>query len=508
MSETPGFLAYEPAGPTIAAFHLCDDIGRFVAGPVGSGKTGGLLNEILYRARAQAPHPADGVRRTRWGVVRDSYRELEKTTILSWHQWVPKDWGHFVGGTGGAPATHTFGFKLPDGTTCHIQVQFVGLGDKAAEFVVPGWEITGAYLNEMNNLSWDTVMYVKERIRRYPKVDTRAGFAGATWAGIWGDFNKPDTDHWLYDNLVAHPQDGFRLFDQPGAMVEVDGRWVLNPRAENLPNLPPGYYEQQLVGAERWRIRQRIANIWTASRDGQAVYEEYNDELHLSPAPLAPIDGIGLTIGVDAGLDPAAAICQHMPTGQWRVLSEVVSDHGTGAERFARTLRQHLNDAYAPWLKNPRGIRIWADPAAGYGADKAAGEATWIQKVAQQLGVPILPAPSNRTLPRWEAVRRPLSRMIDGQPGFVLSSSCRVLRRGFNGRYRFRRRHLPGLSQFSDEADKNEASHVHDALQYACLGGGEWTDMRSAANPDAPPEPAGHVSDYDPYAVPTEAESA
>jgi hypothetical protein len=489
--------SYAPAGPTIAAFHLCDDLGRFIAGPVGSGKTGGCLNEILYRGKSQAAHPGDGVRRTKFGVIRDTMRELEKTTIPSWLQWVPRSIGKFTGGTGGLPAKHEFGYRLPDQTTMHVVVEFIGLGEQSAENVMPGWEATGAYVNEMDKLSWDTILYVKERIGRFPPVDARVGFAGATWRGIWGDFNKPDTDHWIYQKLVENPEEGFRLFEQPGGMVEIGGRWVLNPQAENLQNLLPGYYQQQVAGAERWRILQRVANRWTASRDGQAVYTEYQDEDHLAAGPIEALRDVVITLGIDAGLDPSCAITQRMADGNWRVVDELVCEHGTGPRRFARELRHLLSTQYPHhWAERRHMIRAWGDPAAAHGQDKKDGEASWLQIVSAELGIQVLPAPSNRLHPRLEAVRRPLSR----NRGFLLSTVCKRLRKGFNGLYRYLRRMHAGSTLYSDEPEKNEASHIQDALQYALLGGGENVLMRKPEGAQEENDAGGHVSDYDPYA--------
>jgi hypothetical protein len=62
--------------------------------------------------------------------------------------------------------------------------------------------------------------------------------------------------------------------------------------------------------------------------------------------------------------------------------------------------------------------------------------------------------------------------MIDGQPGLTLSPRCILVREGFNSSYRFRRVR-PGVEEYHDEPEKNEASHPHDALQYVCLGAGE-----------------------------------
>ena len=38
--------------------------------------------------------------------------------------------------------------------------------------------------------------------------------------------------------------------DTPGAIPAVQKFWLVNPEAENINNLPQGYYEQQLGGKD------------------------------------------------------------------------------------------------------------------------------------------------------------------------------------------------------------------------------------------------------------------
>jgi hypothetical protein len=71
---------------------------------------------------------------------------------------------------------------------------------------------------------------------------------------------------------------------------------------------------------------------------------------------------------------------------------------------------------------------------------------------------------------RREAVAKYLTRLVDGAPALLVDPSCDMIRRGFNGRYQFRRLQVVGKEfQYKDVPDKNEYSHLHDALQYAAL---------------------------------------
>ena len=62
---------YTPDGGTLSAFMHSKAFARFLIGPFGSGKSVVCCMETIRRAKQQAPGP-DGIRRTRWLVVRSS----------------------------------------------------------------------------------------------------------------------------------------------------------------------------------------------------------------------------------------------------------------------------------------------------------------------------------------------------------------------------------------------------------------------------------------------------
>ena len=66
--------------PTIRRFALDEHRIRGIMGPFGSGKSSGCVHEIIRRAHEQKPGP-DGIRRTRFAVVRNCYDD--QTEILT-----------------------------------------------------------------------------------------------------------------------------------------------------------------------------------------------------------------------------------------------------------------------------------------------------------------------------------------------------------------------------------------------------------------------------------------
>ena len=87
-------ITYEPPGPVSQAFIESRAFLRGIMGPFGSGKSTLCCVTILDLALKQAPGP-DGVRRSRWAIVRQTYPELKTTTIKTWHDIVPPNIGQW-----------------------------------------------------------------------------------------------------------------------------------------------------------------------------------------------------------------------------------------------------------------------------------------------------------------------------------------------------------------------------------------------------------------------------
>lgn len=479
-------LDWTPPGPVSERFMASTAFTQILNGPIGSGKTTTNFMKHVENATKQQRSSRDGVRKYKLCVVRDTYRELWKTTIPSWWKRFPQTAGVWVGAVN-APAKHTIKFRLDDGSIVDFQVEFAAIGENSAEDFVRGYEPTAWYLNEADLLANDVYTFCAGRAGRFPDMEE----GGPTWRGVTMDCNAPVLGSWLYREHFLKSSPDVELFRQPSG---------LSPDAENLVNLPVGYYTQQLGTAANWYIERMIKNRPGFSRAGKPVYPEFNDQLHVATQDLLPVTGLRIGLGLDAGMRPAATINQRMPNGQRRTLDELCSEPGTGPARFANDLWQLLNDRYQPWLQ-AKAIDAWADPSAAYGADTKAGEATWIQIVANKLGIPVLGGPTNSIIPRLAAVQRPLSRMIDGQPGYLLSPRCAVVREGFNSTYRYRKIQTSGDDErFAEEIDKNDASHPHDSLQYWCSGDGEDLAIRQNDKPMNAGANPGVQADFDPYA--------
>jgi len=461
-------LNFQAPGPVAEAFlnHWPESGGvSAIMGPVGSAKTSTCLWKGVYAACRQAPSPLDGVRYFKLGVIRDTYRQLRKTTLASWHNWFPKTLGHW---SGEEPATHRMRFQVPGVGMVDYAVEFMAMGENAAEAVLRGWEGSALYLTEADLLAPEVLFYGLDRLGRYPG----GGHGTASWRGVWMDYNAPDFENWVYDLMDAARPEGWAFFRQPSGF---------SAAAENRQNLPEGYYDNAAKGRPDWYVRRYIRNEYGYSREGLPVYPEFQDGLHMAGGPLQPNPLRPLILGADAGGTPALTIRQREADGQWRVLDELACapDEITGPRRFGQMLNRLLRERYAGW--DPRAISGWADPSAAWGADEKAGEKHWIRILSDETGIRFRPAPGNNdpTL-RREAVRRSFTTLIDGEPGILIDPRCTMLRKAYNGGFRFRKK-ANGERDYKPE--KNHASHLAEADQYAALGGGELVEVMGRRRP-------------------------
>jgi hypothetical protein len=340
-------IRYTPPGPVAARFIASNARAKVIMGPVGSGKTRAMQFDGIARALRQPPSPIDGIRRYRTASVRHTYRQLWRSTIESWHKLVPPDLGEWVGGTD-QPAHHVLRFPHPsgDGSVVEYLRDFIALGEKGIEEACRGFEPTDWELDELDTLPDEVLSYCLSRAGRYPDLV----HGGPWWRGVRAASNAFDLDSAFYRMLVEDRPTDWAFFRQPGGT---------EPGAENLANLPDGYYRDMMVGAPADFVRKFVANEFGYSRDGKPVYAEFRDHLHVAGAPLAPVPGRPLVVGADAGLTPAAVLCQRDAIGRWLVLDELVMEGG--GQAFGEALNRKLAEpAYRRLLADGRPAAVQA----------------------------------------------------------------------------------------------------------------------------------------------------
>jgi hypothetical protein len=439
--------------PTLLAFHECRKRLKAVLGPFGSGKSSACIMEIFQIGLEQAPM-YDNVRRSRWIVVRNTYRQLKDTTMRTVFDWFPPK---FFGNYNETNHAYTITIPLGDGTTAEIVMQFRALDDPDHVRNLLSLEVTGAWVNEYREIPKVIVDGIDGRIDRYPARKD----GGCTYPVILMDSNPPDFDHWTYKmfeedihsdiDLAAKVQ----LFRQPSG---------LSPMAENLPFLAEGYYRNLAIGKDPDWVKVYVEGEYGYVKSGRPVYKNYSDILHRSGKQIEVVKSIPIIIGMDFALNPSAVFCQFTPSGHFNTLRELI-----GENMPLRTfIAQMLRPVVAAYYTKMRLI-VCGDPA-GVARSQTDGS-TCYQELASA-GLVARPARTNAFQARFGAVDSLLTRLSEGKAMYQLDPGCAMLHKGFLGEYKFpevySRLQRDMITQ--DTPLKNLYSHPHDGLQYAALG--------------------------------------
>lgn len=444
------------APPTVARFMKSEAFGRLIAGPVGSGKTTGCMFELLRRSCEQTP-AADGYRYTRWAIVRQTLKQLKDTVlkdITSWLEGIAQ-------------------YKVSDSTI------YIEIGDVRSEWIlIPldnpedqrrllSMQLTGAWMSEAIEMDFSLIAPLSGRIGRYPSGKDGA----ASWSGILADTNMPSEGSDWHKFMTETPED-WQIFIQPsGASADAENINYLNqtPDTQKLPIDDPErlargreyYYRlMRMYGEESSWVKRYVYAQFGDDPTGTAVFRDsFKSAFHVVDG-LEPVNGHPLIIGQDFGRDPCSVITQLDHKGRLLVLAEcMASDTG---------LESHIQRTVRPALADPqfiaKAVAMVGDPS-GVSKSSIYEETTF--DVLKRMGFSAFPASTNDIDPRIRAVEAFLLAQRDGGPAILFDRQrCPTLIRAMAGGYRYAKT-KDGKSK--PKPDKNEYSHIADALQYACL---------------------------------------
>lgn len=450
-------------------FHGDNSFVRLVKGPYGSGKSTMCCTEIVKRTM-EMPAWCNGVRRSKWAVVRNTSGELITTTLQTWLHWFSY-LGHY--NKRQKPVmTYEHIFRDEFGI-CEIELIFLALDREDDLRKVRSLEVTGVYINEASEVPMGALSHFKGRCNRYPPPNLGIDY----WSGIIADTNPPDSDHELYKLFEVDKPNGYRIFNQPPGLISVkkseldpaiehiqtnSGFYIANPNADNFKNLKADYYLRLAEGQNEEFIKVFCLGQYGAVIMGKRVYPEYNDDFH-SAVEMQYIPGLPVDLFLDYGLTPACLITQHTARGQVRVMKEFIAvDMG---------LKQLIESIVLPYLNTDLAgfeVRICeGDPA---GNARAQSDETTCLDILIGLGFNATSAETNSLLKRLESVKYLLNRNIDGIAALLVSrEGAPTLRKGFLGDYHYRRIAVRGEARYQDAPNKNKSSHPHDALQYCAM---------------------------------------
>ena len=454
-----------PLGPVAGAYYLDNSRIAVIEGPIGSGKSTASCLRLARHSFEQRPGP-DGVGRTRWAIVRNTRPQLEDTTIKTWLNVFPEaEYGRFM-----SDMTQTWRFQ-PKDHPWPIEAEFLfrALDDAKDVQKLLSLEVTGFWLNECREIAESIVGNLSGRCRYL------GGERPQTWAGWIGDTNPWDTEHYLQDRLVDNPRPGWRHFQQPGGMDE---------DAENLSNLsqteeslalPFDHPARREQGRTYYRnaiedYSDSDARVYVHAQRGRTVtgkpiYVDYSDTVHCKPFEFdrrLPLD-----LGFDFGRTPACTIGQEFPGGRVRIRHEIVAT-SMGLVKFAEEVARFL-------ASTCKGFKIRTATGDPSGDAQDSHDQTAFD-ILKGVGLVVRGATTNEPTIRIETVNKALRTMDAGAPALMIHPDCKILRRACIDGYQYKRLQLAG-ERYADRPDKNQWSHIAEALQYHLLGLGHGRQL-------------------------------
>jgi hypothetical protein len=458
------------APPTVARFMESTAMFRLIAGPVGSGKTTGCIFELLRRAIEQSPAP-DGLRYTRFAIVRQTLKQLKDTVLKDIISWLKG----------------LVSYKVTD------NMIYVSFGNVRSEWLlIPldepedqrrllSMQLTGAWLSECIEMNHEIVAPVLGRCGRYPS----AALGGSNWYGAIADTNMPTEGTPWHRLMAIETPPHWQIFIQPGGMSDdAENLDYLLQNSETL-KLSPGHPDRIAQG-RKYYINQIQANIHQPAWVERYVHARYGEDpsgsavhrqtfkrgfhtVSLTKEMLAqgakhaiePSPGYPLIVVQDFGRNPSALICQSDHKGRALVLEEIVAkDIG---------LELHITQNLLPALNKERYINrqfyVIGDPAGR--AKGSTFEETSFDTLKRH-GLRSFPAPTNDPDKRISAVDSLLLQQRDGGAALLIDADlCPVLVLALASNYRYARRRNDQLSPRPEKL--HPWSDVADCLQYFCL---------------------------------------
>lgn len=428
------------APPIVAGFMKSEAFFRVILGPVGSGKTTGCIFELLRRAIEQAPGE-DGIRNTRFAIVRQTLKQLEDTVLKDCEFWL-RGLGQYK------VSKRTFYLKFGD-----VQSEWllIPLDDEDDQRRLLSSQLTGAWLSECIEMSSALVPALLGRCGRFP-----SGRNGKpSWYGAIADTNFPSEGsdwHRLFE--FETPPD-WQVFKQPSG---------LSDHAENLNNLPGGreYYERLARGNNPDWVRRYVEAQYGNDPSGSAVFREsFKRSFHVAEGAVTPVPGYPIIVAQDFGRNPCAVIGQLDHRGRLLVLEEVVSEDMGLELHIARNLRPVLyQERYLG-----RAMYFVGDPA---GMQRSTSYEETSFDLLKRMGFSAFPAPTNNINKRIAAVDAYLLAQRDGGPAILFDpEKCPTLIRAMQGYYRYAKRRTGQLAALPEKS--HPWSDLVDALQYMAL---------------------------------------
>ena len=422
------------AGPTQRKFILCDAFEACVVGPRGSGKTEAGIRRMTIHAALQP----EECRPIPWAIIRDTWRNLQRTTLKS-----------FL-----APHPGSFAEKIrpllqvkQGGEVISLpglwEAELFGIDSLGDLSRLQSLQLGGLWLEEPSPAaSEDIGGGLEERVVTVGITSLRHP---CNWRTAQITSNYPDEDHWLWRRYHL---------DRIGRLFRI-------PRGENI-HLPHDYEANMMaaLAGDQGLLNRLVLGQPGFVSQGEEVTPEYDALVHRSDQDLEPYPNLVGYRFWDGYSNPSCVIAQMTPRGQLHIFESIVGK-GMGVKQLIdEFVKPAMTDRY-------RTIPEWediGDPSMAT-ADQSDYNQSAARVIERELNTVFRPGPVAWTT-RREAVKTALIRGKDkGVPFILLSASPLVqsLHQALRGGWHYRKSPSGIIAKIPV---KNQHSHPADALSY------------------------------------------
>ena len=510
---------YSPCSPTLEVFHRCDAQSRCIVGPIGSGKTTAAIWEVGFNLPRRI-YMNYGISETRWFVIRKTYDALMDSDFTEAMDWFSHgEW---------KPSRKLLTVKWPSSLNCPspliVHLKFLSCNTPEEEGKFRSQNVTGAWIDEANQLPLLSKQVVKGRLGRYPKQkDSPCGFVPRYFIETANPFPANHAMYTTYDwvgpKIIVDPapqwrctnkecQSTFSLVDhcpKCGAPGELTGKkdWrtgvydcnILEKKiptngpipaipptpdhvgfwqeaGENEENLRPGYYDSV---RRDYSEAPEVANVLVDGEPGdmprgKPVYRNFDKHVHIAKVPLVwrkerdqrtgEMKGVPLLVGWDFSGNFPAAVVVQKVAPMQYQALREFYNDRMQAIDFGKWVLSEMSSAYPGY----EGVH-YADPAswARYSSESG-GFTSNAQMVMEYCGIEMTPSRNELDL-RISAV----DQLLLWRNGLLIDQQCYMLCNGFTAGYVREQNPRLGEKDYKENPLKNNFSHVHDAFQYSVV---------------------------------------
>lgn len=453
------------ASPTVQSFMDSRAFIKGLMGPVGGGKSTGCMMELLFE-RAMKQNAYNGVRRTKFAILRNTSAQLKATVkplIDEWFVTGPLEaQGRALGEWRLTDMTFEVDMPLPDGTRLHTEFCLLAADTPDDVRRLLSLQLSAAWVEEAREIDADVFKGLLGRVGRFPS----RVMGGVTYPGVIFSTNAPMLNT-FWHKMIVDPPENAEVFVQPAAVIGSEDEPTINPEADNLEFLIEGYYDNLLAANTAEWVDVYLRNNFGIGNAGQAVYKStFRKSFHVATSPLVPMHTavFPLIVGMDNGLQAAITVLQQDVRGRVMVLAEAYVPEGEtmGVETFLdRIAIPHLLAKF-PNAKREHYTFV-LDPACFQRSQ--VDEKTIAQAVAAR-GFKTLRAVTNDPEKRQTAMEGLLNRAVDGKAGLLIDPSCTHLTNGLEWGFRYKK---AAAGQVSTTRDKTHHSHLVESCEYAAM---------------------------------------